>query len=110
MECRVEEVVDVPARQIEEMSQYPGDTIESVEFRKFFIDVHRQGLTFHELGKLWLQLEMDAVAVEGGVARKGASGSQSSETKGGFPLSERSPLERRRFFSPSALQRLHPEY
>ena len=79
-------------------------------FGSFFFDVHRQGLAYHELGKVWLQFEMDAVAVEGGVARKGASGSQSSETKGGFPLSERSFLERRRLFSPSALQRLHPEY
>ena len=32
--ARVEQVVDVPAGQMVEVSQYPGDTVETVELRK----------------------------------------------------------------------------
>ena len=45
-ERRVEQqVVDVPARQMAEESQYPGDTVGAVELRKKnFRNVHRQEL------------------------------------------------------------------
>ena len=37
-ERRVEQVVDVPARQVVEVSQFPGDTVETVELRKKFFE------------------------------------------------------------------------
>ena len=75
--CRVEQDADVPAGHVAEVSQG-----ESVDFRKkFFRDAHLQGLSFHELEWLWLQFEVDTVAVGSGVTRMAVTGSQSYETK-----------------------------
>ena len=54
-ECRVEQVVDVPAGQMEQVSQYSGDTVKAVEFRKKFFGVNtdRDSL-FHELKSFFL--------------------------------------------------------
>ena len=69
------------------MCQYPGDTGGSVEFRKqLFRDVHRQGLSIHELERLLLQFRNDTVAAGSGVTRKAVTGSQSFETKSVSPL------------------------
>ena len=56
--ARVEQVVDVPAGQMVEVSQYPGDTVETVELRKNVFERCTDGdecqAAFNELTTLML--------------------------------------------------------